>query len=180
MSGLSRCSYVGRAPGSSLLQGAARCPGLAKKEPRWSVAPTARAHDPQPLDARRLPASRFAGTCRDFTVLLCAALRHQGVPARARCGFGAYFREGTFGDHWVCEHWSAEQRRWIRTDAQLDSFQQEALKLRFDPLDVPEDAFLVAGRAWRACAEGSMEPALRVPGSVTNVQTGQQESVGQA
>ena len=117
------------------------------------------AHDDRPLDVPRLPAARFAGNCRDFTVLLCAALRHQDVPARARCGFGAYFRDGTFEDHWVCEHWSAQQRRWIRTDAQLDSFQREALKLRFDPQDVPEDEFLVAGRAWQACTAGDLDPA---------------------
>lgn len=116
------------------------------------------AHDARPLDAPRPPAARFAGTCRDFTVMLCAALRHQGVPARARCGFGAYFREGTFEDHWVCEHWSEERSRWIRTDAQLDAFQQQALKLRFDPLDLPEDAFLVAGRAWKSCADGALDP----------------------
>jgi hypothetical protein len=118
-----------------------------------------RAHDDRPLDLPRPPAARFVGTCRDFTVLLCAALRHQGVPARARCGFGAYFRAGTFEDHWVCEHWSAEERRWIRTDAQLDALQCEALKLRFDPQDVPEDEFLVAGRAWQACRSGSLDAA---------------------
>jgi hypothetical protein len=29
--------------------------------------------------------------------MLCAILREQEVPARARCGFGAYFNLGKFG-----------------------------------------------------------------------------------
>jgi hypothetical protein len=31
------------------------------------------------------------GVCRHFTLLHVAMLRTQGIPARARCGFGAYF-----------------------------------------------------------------------------------------
>ena len=48
---------------------------------------------PRPMRARAGPKSdperRFVGNCRHFTVLLCAFLRARGVPARARCGFGA-------------------------------------------------------------------------------------------
>ena len=115
--------------------------------------------DDRPLHEPRPPDVRFAGTCRDFTVLLCALLRQQGVPARARCGFAAYFSPGYFEDHWVCEHWSTTRGRWLRTDAQLDALQRDTLKLEFDPLDVPTDAFLVAGRAWELCTTGSADPA---------------------
>ena len=115
--------------------------------------------DNRPLHEPRPPDARFAGTCRDFTVLLCAMLRGQGVPARARCGFAAYFSPGYFEDHWVCEHWSTTRERWVRTDAQLDPLQRDTLKLEFDPLDVPTDGFLVAGRAWELCAAGSEDPA---------------------
>jgi hypothetical protein len=33
--------------------------------------------------------------------LTVALLRAAGVPARARCGFGAYFRPGWLEDHWI-------------------------------------------------------------------------------
>jgi hypothetical protein len=44
-----------------------------------------------PLAVPRPPEKKLAGNCRDFALMLCAILRHQGVPARARCGFGTYF-----------------------------------------------------------------------------------------
>ena len=47
--------------------------------------------DKSPLTIRRSPEKRFAGTCRDFAILLCAILRSQEVPARLRCGYAAYF-----------------------------------------------------------------------------------------
>ena len=48
------------------------------------------AHDDH-LSSALPVAERLVGTCRNFTVLLVAMLRSQGIPARARCGFGAYF-----------------------------------------------------------------------------------------
>ncbi len=44
-----------------------------------------------PLTEARPLDKRIVGNCRDFTLLLVSILRHQGVPARARCGFGTYF-----------------------------------------------------------------------------------------
>jgi hypothetical protein len=115
------------------------------------------------LDARALteprePEKRFAGTCRDFSLMLCAMLRVRGVPARARCGFGRYFVPGQFEDHWVCEHWDAEAAQWVLTDAQIDRVQRDALKLAFDPLDVPRDQFVVAGEAWQMSRSGREDP----------------------
>lgn len=101
---------------------------------------------------------RLVGICRHFSVLAAAALRTHGVPARARCGFGAYFRAGTFEDHWVVEHWRAAESRWVRTDTQLDELQADALRLDFDPLDVPRDRFLIAGDAWVECRAGRADP----------------------
>lgn len=114
--------------------------------------------DAGPLTAPREPAARFAGTCRDFTLMLTTMLRVRGVPARARCGFGRYFKPGSFEDHWVCEHWDAARQRWVLTDAQLDPLQREALDLPFDPQDVPRDQFIVAGEAWRLCRTGAEDP----------------------
>jgi hypothetical protein len=114
--------------------------------------------DSRPLAEQRDPLKRFAGTCRDFAVLLCAVLRHRGLPARARCGFGTYFVPGRFEDHWICEHWDSVTERWVQTDAQLDEVQREKLKLDFDSLDMPEDRFVVAGAAWRQCRRGDADP----------------------
>ena len=114
--------------------------------------------DDHPLTAARPLGKRLIGNCRDFTVLLCAMLRHQEVPARARCGFGAYFKPGHYEDHWVCEYWDDAQARWVLVDAQLDEFQQNALKQPFDPLDTPRDQFIVGGQAWRMCREIRADP----------------------
>ncbi len=114
--------------------------------------------DGRPLTEPREPARRMPCVCRHFTTMLVAALREQGVPARARCGFGAYFNPGRFEDHWVAEYWNAAQKRWILVDAQLDAIQRTAFRLDFDPLDVPHDRFIIAGDAWRMCRAGRADP----------------------
>ncbi len=111
-----------------------------------------------PLGTVRPVAERWGGNCRHFTVLLVALLRQQGVPARARCGFGGYFGTGTFEDHWVAEYWSAAVQRWILADGQLDSAQLRIFPVDFSPLDVPRDRFLTAGAAWTRCRNGEATP----------------------
>jgi len=69
------------------------------------------ADDGRPLSIARPVEARLVGVCRHFTVLLVTMLRAQGVPARARCGFGSYFNPGRFEDHWVCEYWDAARGR---------------------------------------------------------------------
>lgn len=109
---------------------------------------------PAPLAAARLPEQRVAANCRHFTVLIVAALRAHGVPARARCGFGGYFVPGFFEDHWVCEYWTGE--RWRLVDGQLDAKQRTALSIDFDVTDVPRDRFVVAGDAWQRWRAGTV------------------------
>ncbi|MEV5892558.1 transglutaminase-like domain-containing protein [Nonomuraea fuscirosea] len=116
------------------------------------------ARDGRPLDTPRVAASRIAGNCWHYAVLLVAMLRVLGTPARARCGFGGYFTEGRFEDHWVCEYWDEEQRRWILVDAQIDERHRVMFPVDFDPLDVPRDRFLVAGQAWARCRAGAADP----------------------
>src|SRR5262245_3051996 len=65
-----------------------------------------RLQDERPLSVARPVNERLVGTCRDFTLMLVAMLRTKGIPARARCGFGAYFNPGQLVDHWVCEYWN--------------------------------------------------------------------------
>ncbi len=116
------------------------------------------ARDDRPLGDKRPAADRVAGNCRHFTVLAVAALRAKGTPARARCGFGGYFNDGRFEDHWVCEYWDADQQRWKLADAQLDRHQRAFFPIDFEPTDVPRDRFLVAGDAWSQCRAGQADP----------------------
>jgi hypothetical protein len=114
--------------------------------------------DSRPLPQARPPGERVVGVCRHFTLLHVAMLRRQGLAARARCGFGAYFEKGKFVDHWVTECWNEGQQRWVLVDAQLDQHQRELFAIAFDPLDVPREQFLVAGDAWQLCRSGKADP----------------------
>jgi hypothetical protein len=116
------------------------------------------ARDDRPLATPRAVEDRVAGNCRHLTVLMVAMLRAHGVPARARCGFGTYFVDGFFEDHWVCEYWHDVQRRWVLVDAQLDARQRSMFRVDFDVTDVPRDRFLVAGEAWARCRAGAANP----------------------
>ena len=115
-------------------------------------------HDARPLSQPRPPGERFAGCCRHYALLHVAILRSKGIAARARCGFGAYFTQGRFVDHWVTEYFDEAQRRWILADAQIDDRQRALFGIDFDTLDVPRDRFLVAGDAWRLCRDGQTDP----------------------
>jgi hypothetical protein len=114
--------------------------------------------DDRPVLAERPPEKRQAGNCRDFTLMLCSLLRFLGIPARARCGFAAYFLPDHYEDHWVCEVWSLSERRWVLVDAQLDSLKRQALNIPFNVLDVPRGQFITAGEAWQMCRRGQDDP----------------------
>ena len=115
--------------------------------------------DGRPLAEARPPERRLVGTCRNFTVLMVAMLRAKGMPARARCGFGAYFSRDTFEDHWVCEYWIEAESRWALADPQFDAIWIERLGIGHEVMDVPRDRFLVAGDAWTLCRKGGAAPA---------------------
>lgn len=108
----------------------------------------------------REPAERMPCVCWHFSSLIAAILREQGVPARARCGFGAYFTPGRFEDHWVAEYWNTAEHRWVFVDAQLDSVHRRTFRVDFDPTDVPHDRFILAGDAWQQCRAGRADPDL--------------------
>ncbi|MBL7257898.1 transglutaminase domain-containing protein [Paractinoplanes lichenicola] len=108
----------------------------------------------RPLSEAREPGDRVPTMCRSFTVLTVAMLRAHGFDARSRAGFGAYFTPGRYDDHWVVEVGGR------LVDAQLDALQAEALKLGFDPLDVPRDQFLPGPDAWRLVRDGKADPEL--------------------
>ena len=114
--------------------------------------------DPAPLTHARPLERKVIGNCRDHSVLLCALLRRLEVPARARAGGGAYFLPDHYEDHWICEYWNEEEQRWVMVDAQLNPFQCEAMKIPFNPLDVPQDQFWTGGRLWLAARAGEVDP----------------------
>ena len=114
--------------------------------------------DSRPLNSAREPGRRLPIVCRHFSLMLAGMLQTQGIPARSRCGFGAYFNDGKFEDHWVCEYWNAAEKRWILVDAQLDALQKKQFKPDFDTLDVPRDQFVIAGDAWQLCRAGRADP----------------------
>lgn len=101
------------------------------------------------LDIQRPPEKRLLGNCRDYATLLCAFLRFQQIPARVRYGFATYFEANFYTDHVVCEYWNAQQQRWVLVDAQIDEVLRHAYGISFNTLDLPQDAFLLAGRAWQ-------------------------------
>jgi hypothetical protein len=117
----------------------------------------ARAVDARPLDEPRPAASRVAARCHAFSRLTVAFLRAAGVPARARCGFGAVFRPGWFEDHWVAEYWNAAPRRWQMVDAQLDDTWRTVIGFDGDALAVTPDEFVTAGHAWQAWRRGELD-----------------------
>jgi hypothetical protein len=132
---------------------------MAEVQLRWMEKRLARTLelDPRPLVEARPVEKKLLGNCRDHSLLLVSILRHQGIPARARCGFGAYFIPDHFEDHWVVEYWNQEQGRWVLVDAQLDELQRDVLKINFDVLDVPRDRFIVGGKAWQMCRRGEQD-----------------------
>jgi hypothetical protein len=77
-------------------------------------------------------------------------------PARARCGFAAYFIPPKKVDHWIVEHWS-EDGRWVRIDAEyLDRTTPGPAR----PHDLRPGEFLDAGEAWRLVRSGGDDPEV--------------------
>ncbi len=116
-----------------------------------------RAVDNRPLEEARPPANRVGARCHAFSRLTVAFLRAAGVPARARCGFGAYFRPGWFEDHWVAEYWNAAAARWQMVDAQLDATWRRMIGFAGDPFAITSTEFVTAGHAWQAWRRGDLD-----------------------
>ena len=97
----------------------------------------------------RDPTQQVQVCCRDFTVLLTSFLRDKNIPARGRCGFVSFDKhEIKRYDHWLCEYWDDDLNYWTRVDAQLNPHVRQTWKLEFDPYNVPDEVFKIAGEMW--------------------------------
>lgn len=127
--------------------------------------------DPSPLTVARPPERRVIGTCRHFAVLTCALLRHRGIAARVRCGFGAYFQPGLALDHWVVEFRLAAGAPWVRADPETISVTTLPPSPfgpggRPDPAALRPGEFLTGGEAWALFRAGRADGAVfGVPGT---------------
>jgi len=104
--------------------------------------------------------NKLIGICRDFTVLITSLCRELNIPARSRCGFADYFEDGKYIDHWVCEIWNENEKRWIMVDAQLDKYQSNMLEITFNPLDIKDQHFITADQAWLMCRDNQFDPNI--------------------
>jgi hypothetical protein len=150
------------------VHGLDRRPDMAEMNlrPASAILGTVLARDDGPLVWPRAPQDRMVGVCRHFATLYAALLRHQGTPARARCGFGGYFVDVGVGggvedhqwiDHWVTEYWDAGRDRWVRADPQFDETMLARLAVTEDPADLRPEAFLTGGDAWLGHRWGSYD-----------------------
>lgn len=117
--------------------------------------------DPAPLSEPRPPERRLVSLCRDYGVLLVAMLRHRGVPARLRVGFGCYFygSELTNWDHRIAEYWDAAARRWVLVDPMFDAVVRARFGISASMLDLSDDTpFIPAGDVWQPCRAGEADP----------------------
>ncbi len=131
---------------------------LSEVDIRYADAMFARLLEMSPLtiSMERASEERIAGCCRDFAVLFVAMARHKGIPARVRVGYATYFRPGWYLDHVIAEAWDTDAKRWRLIEPEISD--ALAIKMRFDPLDVPLDRFVTGPRAWEAARSGQMDP----------------------
>lgn len=114
--------------------------------------------DSKSLILPRMPENRLPVICSNFATVFCSMLRHKKIPARVRSGYATYFTEGKYENHYICEYWDREEKRWIIVDPQLDNLQQKFLNISFNTKDIPKDKFISAGQAWQLCRKGLLNP----------------------
>lgn len=115
--------------------------------------------DSRPLMEKRPREKRFIGCCRDASLLLCAMLRHKGIPARLRIGFAKYIGgsdNNFYVDHVVVEYNMGDG--WKLVDGEQTDRLIVENGIDFDVQDIPRDQFVVAGQAWQMVQRGEILP----------------------
>lgn len=108
--------------------------------------------DRRPLAAGRTYEHRLIGCCRDFALIACAILRHQGKPARLRYGFASYLVVDYWIDHVIVELWNGQ--RWQPFEPRGATRGQYGI----DMFDLPSGAFVTGGYAWQMCRSEGADP----------------------
>lgn len=117
-----------------------------------------KALDEAPFSVPRPKEKRLVVNCRQFSVLTCSILRHEGIPARTRAGYALYtWGRGMYENHWICEYWKPEEQRWVQVDAQIDNKQKELMHIDFNTIDMPEGRFVSAGEGWQRYRDCAVE-----------------------
>ncbi len=99
----------------------------------------------RPLD------KRIVGSCRDYATIFCAILRYQGIPARTRVAFSAFYFKDYKHDEVILEYWNAAKEKWCLVDPRVTEphIKRQKLVIDFDLLDVPRDQLITPGPAWQ-------------------------------
>jgi hypothetical protein len=99
---------------------------------------------------------RLVVTCRNTSLLMASILKSKGIPSRVRSGFAPYFEiygDDKSVDHWINQYWDEEEGRWITID--VDGSIEPYLK--FNPYDMPENAFDFPANVWPAVRQGEAD-----------------------
>jgi hypothetical protein len=130
---------------------------LAEIDNRWvsAILATDQKRNGTALAEPREPIDRVVGCCRDYTLTFVSVLRHKGIPARSRIGFGNYFAEGFNHDHVVAEYWNGD--RWVMIDSQMDPSEP---RFTFDVADMPAGPFKSAAEVWLGYRSGELDGNL--------------------
>jgi excinuclease ABC subunit A len=127
--------------------------------------------DPSSLTVPRSIKEKQIGYCRDFAVFLTSILRHKGIPARTRAGFGCYLDWDPLyrGDHWITDYWDERGSRWRLIDGEFGGDDLEGLEDRLKTgfrrgIDFSDlranDEFYLAPHSWLVCRAGDMDIKL--------------------
>jgi excinuclease ABC subunit A len=115
--------------------------------------------DDSPITQPRSVEKKLISGCRDFAVLLCAFLRHKGIPARPRVGFAHYVFGGTH-DHILAEYWNEAEQRWVLVDSRIGpEYKMKVPRLKdMNLYDVKKPDFDFASDIWLTCRQGLSDP----------------------
>ena len=116
--------------------------------------------NPGSLIQKRSLEQRQVGVCRDMALLVCAILRHRGIPARLRVGFADYVIPRVYLDVLLLEYWDAKAQRWVLADARIAPVHIKKLNLQLDfsMHDIPRERVVLAEQAWQLCRTGAINP----------------------
>jgi hypothetical protein len=103
---------------------------------------------PDGLTGERKPSERLILSCRFHAMLLVSFMKYFGIPARVRVGFAGYCNPNTekHYDHWICDIWNADEKRWMAVDPDVQK------------VDFERNEFGYSWDVWRKGRNGEIVP----------------------